>query len=46
MASFNFCQILTESAVYSCRNRHFGLGSGSEFKDLVTLVVVFTHEAL
>ena len=43
-------QNLTESAVFSCRNRLFQVklcaGSGTEFKDLVTSLVVFTHEAL
>ena len=35
---------------FSCRNRLFGAklrpGSGTEFKDLVTSLAVFTHEAL
>ena len=39
-----------ESAVFSCRNRLFQVkqcpGSGTEFKDLVTSLVVLTHEAL
>ena len=48
--NFCFCQILTGSAIFSCRNRLFVAklcpGSGTEFKDLVTSLVVFMHEAL
>ena len=44
-----FCQILTESAVFSCQNRLYGAklcpASGPKFKDLVTSLVVFTQEA-
>ena len=50
MVNFIFVKILTESAIFSCRNRLFGAklcpGSGTEFKDLVTSLVVFRHEAL
>ena len=39
-----------ESAFFSCQNRLFGAklcpGSGTEFKHLVTSLVVFTQEAL
>jgi len=39
-----------ESAFFGCQNRLFGAklcpGSGTEFKDLVTSLVVFTQEGL
>jgi len=47
---FIFLQVLTESAFFGRRNRLFGAelcsGSGTEFRDLVTSLVVFTQEAL
>ena len=46
----NVSQLLTESAAFSSRNRLFGAklrpGSGTEFKDLATSLLVFTLEAL
>ena len=43
-----FSQILMKSAVFCCRNPLFGTkicpGSGTEFKDLLTSLVVYTQE--